>query len=96
MHAGLLPGAEGLDIRRITLQEIIVTGTYCYTPLDFRETLTAMANGRLGALDWFEERELVDAPRAFRDVDQGATAAAKIVLRLPGRPPTMLNDQGSA
>ena len=81
MHAGLLPGGEGSDIRRITLQEITVTGTYCYTPIAFRETLTAMAQGRLGALDWFEERELARGARAFSDIDQGATAAAKVVLR---------------
>lgn len=81
VHVGLLPGAEGLDVRKITLQEIIVAGTYCYTPLDFRETLDAMANGQLGPLDWLEERPLADGPQAFRDLDAGATAAAKIVLR---------------
>src|SRR5207253_2651436 len=50
VHAGLLPGSEGLDIRKLTLQEIVFAGTYCYTPGDFRETLAAIASGRLGAL----------------------------------------------
>ncbi len=81
VHVGLLPGSEGLDVRKITLQEIIVAGTYCYTPLEFRETLDAMASGQLGSLDWVEERPLADGPQAFRDLDAGATAAAKIVLR---------------
>ena len=81
VHVGLLPGSEGLDARRITLQEIIFTGTYCYTPLEFRETLDAIAAGRLGTLDWVEERPLAAGPQAFRDLDAGATAAAKIVLR---------------
>ncbi|MGA7787018.1 MAG: alcohol dehydrogenase catalytic domain-containing protein [Xanthobacteraceae bacterium] len=81
VHVGLLPGSEGLDVRKITLQEIIVAGTYCYTPLEFRETLEAIASGQLGALDWVEERPLADGPQAFRDLDAGATAAAKIVLR---------------
>jgi threonine dehydrogenase-like Zn-dependent dehydrogenase len=81
VHVGLLPGSEGLDVRKITLQEIIVAGTYCYTPLEFRETLDAIANGQLGSLDWLEERPLSDGPQAFRDLDAGATAAAKIVLR---------------
>jgi L-iditol 2-dehydrogenase len=81
VHVGLLPGTEGLDVRKITLQEIVFTGTYCYTPRDFRETLNAMASGRLGPLDWFEERPLADGAKAFRDLDSGATAAAKIVLR---------------
>ena len=81
VHVGLLPGSEGLDVRKITLQEILVAGTYCYTPLEFRETLDAIASGQLGALDWVEERPLTDGPQAFRDLDAGATAAAKIVLR---------------
>lgn len=81
VHVGLLPGSEGLDVRKITLQEIIVAGTYCYTPFEFRETLDAIANGQLGSLDWVEERPLADGPQAFRDLDAGATAAAKIVLR---------------
>ena len=81
VHAGLLPGGEGLDIRKITLQEIIVTGTYCYTPLEFRETLEALALGRLGPLDWLEERPLSEGAGAFRDIDEGAIPAAKIVLR---------------
>ena len=81
VHVGLLPGSEGLDVRKITLQEIIVAGTYCYTPLEFCETLAAIARGQLGSLDWVEERPLSEGPRAFRDLDAGATAAAKIVLR---------------
>jgi threonine dehydrogenase-like Zn-dependent dehydrogenase len=81
VHAGLLPGSEGLNVRKITLQEIIVTGTYCYTPLEFRETLDAIAMGLFGPLDWIEERALSDGPQAFRDLDAGATGAAKIVLR---------------
>jgi L-iditol 2-dehydrogenase len=83
IHVGLLPGSEGFDVRKITLQEVIVAGTYCYTPLEFRQTLEAIATGRLGALDWIEERPLAEGPRAFQDIDAGRTAAAKIVLRPP-------------
>jgi len=81
VHAGLLPGQDGLDIRRITLQEIVVTGTYCYTPADFRESVAVLASGRIGTLDWVEERPLDAGPAAFRDLDSGATGAAKILLR---------------
>jgi L-iditol 2-dehydrogenase len=81
IHVGLLPGSEGFDVRKITLQEIIVAGTYCYTPLEFRQTLDAIAAGRLGPLDWIEQRPLADGPSAFQDIDAGRTAAAKIVLR---------------
>jgi len=81
VHAGLLPGAEGLDVRKITLQEITFTGTYCYTPMDFKETLDAIIDGRFGPLAWFEERPLADGQQAFRDIDSGKLSAAKIILR---------------
>ena len=81
VHVGLLPGHHGFDMRKITLQEISVSGSYCYTPSDFAETLQALAAGSLGALAWFAERPLADAPAAFRDIDAGAEAAAKILLR---------------
>lgn len=80
VHAGLLPGEAGFDIRRITLQEITLTGTYCYTPQDFDATLAALADGRLGALDWFETRPLAEGAQAFADIDAGRAAMPKIVL----------------
>ena len=40
VHVGLLPGQGGLDIRKITLQEITLAGAYCYTPADFAQTST--------------------------------------------------------
>ncbi|MGL4728556.1 MAG: alcohol dehydrogenase catalytic domain-containing protein [Bosea sp. (in: a-proteobacteria)] len=81
VHAGLLPGQDGLDIRKITLQEITLTGTYCYTPDDFVQVVNALASGQLGGLGWFEERPLADGAAAFADIDKGATPAAKIMLR---------------
>jgi L-iditol 2-dehydrogenase len=80
VHAGLLPGAEGLDVRRLTLQEITFTGTYCYTPDEFRTVVHLLAAGRLGALDWLEERPLAEGARAVADIDAGVVAAAKLVL----------------
>ena len=82
VHVGLLPGQEGLDIRRITLQEITLTGTYCYTPEDFAAALDALAKGALGRLDWVEMRPLSLGPQAFADLDAGRVDAAKIVLDL--------------
>ncbi len=79
VHAGLLPGHEGLDVRKITLQEITLTGTYCYTPTDFTDAVEALASGRLGRLGWFETRPLAGGAAAFRDIDAGA-APAKLVL----------------
>lgn len=80
VHVGLLPGQDGYDIRRITLQEITITGSYCYTPGDFAEALGALAAGALGQLNWVETRPLVEGVAAFADLDAGRVGAAKIVL----------------
>jgi L-iditol 2-dehydrogenase len=81
VHVGLLPGQEGLDVRKLTLQEVTLTGSYCYTPTDFRQTVDALASNRLGDLSWFEQRGLKEGAAAFSDIDAGKTRAAKIVLR---------------
>ncbi|MDP5085176.1 MAG: alcohol dehydrogenase catalytic domain-containing protein [Yoonia sp.] len=81
MHIGLGEGTGGLDIRRMTLQEITFIGTYTYTAQDFRDTAAAIFDGRLGALDWTEERHLSDGQQAFADIRAGRVAAPKIILR---------------
>jgi threonine dehydrogenase-like Zn-dependent dehydrogenase len=91
VHIGLASAAGGLDVRRMTLQEVSFIGTYCYTMTDFAETFAAMIAGRLGALDWLETRPLADGAQAFADIRAGRNAAPKIVLqpprlRLPGEP----------
>lgn len=81
VHVGLLPGEGGLDVRKITLQEVTVLGSYCYTHVDFLDVVDALAVGAFGALEWVEERPLSGGAQAFLDLDRGQTAAAKIVLR---------------
>jgi len=79
-HIGLGDAKEGLDVRRMTLQEITFIGTYTYTAQDFRDTAHAMFDGRLGALDWTETRPLSQGARAFKDIRAGVVAAPKVVL----------------
>ncbi|HVZ53735.1 MAG TPA: alcohol dehydrogenase catalytic domain-containing protein [Pseudolabrys sp.] len=81
VHIGLASAAGGLDVRRLTLQEVIFIGTYCYTMTDFADTFAAMVAGRLGPLDWFETRSLADGAQAFADIRAGRCASPKIVLR---------------
>ncbi|MFD1344447.1 alcohol dehydrogenase catalytic domain-containing protein [Litorisediminicola beolgyonensis] len=81
VHIGLGSAEGGLDIRRLTLQEITFTGTYTYTAQDFRDTAQAMFDGRLGALDWTEIRPLSEGARAFADIRAGLVAAPKLILR---------------
>ncbi|QXT39023.1 zinc-dependent alcohol dehydrogenase [Gymnodinialimonas ceratoperidinii] len=80
-HIGLGEGEGGLDIRRMTLQEITFTGTYTYTAQDFRDTAAAIFDGRLGPLDWTQPRPLAEGADAFADIRAGRVAAPKIVLR---------------
>ncbi|WP_299751645.1 alcohol dehydrogenase catalytic domain-containing protein [uncultured Tateyamaria sp.] len=80
VHVGLGEDTGGLDIRRMTLQEVTFIGTYTYTPQDFRDTCAAIFDGSLGLLDWAEHRSLDDGPQAFADLRSGAVAAPKIIL----------------
>jgi threonine dehydrogenase-like Zn-dependent dehydrogenase len=81
IHIGLSSGTGGLDIRRLTLQEITFIGTYCYTMKDFADTFAAMTAGRLGPLDWFDMRALDEGLSAFRDIRAGRNAAPKLILK---------------
>jgi L-iditol 2-dehydrogenase len=80
VHIGLGDAEGGLDIRRMTLQEITFIGAYTYTPQDFRETAAAVFDGRLGHLDWPEVRALENGAEAFAGILEGRVTAPKIVL----------------
>ena len=86
VHIGLGESTGGLDIRRMTLQEITFIGTYAYTAQDFRDTAQAIFDGRLGPLDWTEARPLSEGAQAFIDIRAGKVAAPKIVLVPEGAP----------
>jgi alcohol dehydrogenase len=81
MHIGLQDWASEIDMRKLTLAEITLIGTYTYSTADLRATARALHEGAFGDLAWVEERPLADGPAAFRDLHEGRTAAAKIVLR---------------
>ncbi|MFO1329216.1 MAG: alcohol dehydrogenase catalytic domain-containing protein [Rubrivivax sp.] len=81
MHVGLQDWASEIDMRRLTLAEITLLGTYTYTTADLRATVDAIARGAFGDMAWVEDRPLADGQQAFLDLDQGRSAAAKIVLR---------------
>ena len=81
MHVGLQDWASEIDMRKLTLAEITLLGTYTYTTADLRATVDALHRGVFGDLSWVEERTLAQGPQAFVDLDQGKSASAKIVLR---------------
>ena len=78
---GLGDSIEGLDVRRMTLQEITFIGTYAYTPQDFQETALAIFNSEMGSFNWVEERSLKEGHKAFTDILSGRVAASKIILK---------------
>jgi len=81
VHVGLLDWASEIDMRKLTLAEITLIGSYTYSMLDVRAAVRALAEGAFGELGWVEERPLSEGAAAFRDLAEGRAAAAKIVLR---------------
>jgi threonine dehydrogenase-like Zn-dependent dehydrogenase len=80
-HIGLGSPEGGLDIRRMTLQEITFFGTYTYTADDFQATAETMFQNKLGSLDWYETRPLSQGAGAFSDILKGTVQASKIILK---------------
>ena len=80
VHIGLGEDTGGLDIRRMTLQEISFMGTYTYTAVDFKQTADAIFDGTMGTLDWIDLQPLSDGARAFQDIRAGTIAAPKTIL----------------
>lgn len=81
LHIGLMDWASEIDMRKLTLAEITLIGTYTYSTADLRATVQALYDGVFGDLKWVEVRPLKDGPAAFADLDQGKSASAKIVLQ---------------
>jgi len=81
IHVGLQDSNEGLDTRRITLQEIAFIGTYCYTNADFQEALDMLADGKISRKEWTEIRSLSEGGRGFDDIHNGK-AFPKIILEV--------------
>jgi len=81
MHIGLQDRASEIDMRKLTLAEITLIGTYTYATADLRAAVRALYEGAFGRLEWVEERPLAQGAAAFRDLHEGRTAAAKLVLR---------------
>lgn len=80
-HIGLQEWAGEFDARTLTLQEVTLVGVYTYTDADLRASLAALHDGRLGPLDWVEERPLSEGGEAFNDLNTHRTRAAKVILR---------------
>ena len=80
VHVGLSQPAGDFNFRKLTIQEITVVGTYCYTNKDFKDSIHLLNNKKLGSLDWIEYRALKDGAKAFREIHDGTCVAPKIIL----------------
>jgi threonine dehydrogenase-like Zn-dependent dehydrogenase len=76
VHVGLQDWASEIDMRKLTLAEITLIGTYTYTTADLRATVRALHSGVFGDLAWVEQRPLAEGAAAFADLDHGRSAAA--------------------
>ena len=80
MHMGLQDWGTEVDMRKITLSELVVLGTYTYSYADMLATVAALHDGVFGDLAWVEHHALEDGAEAFRILAEQRTQAAKIVL----------------
>ena len=81
VHIGLQDNLNGLDTRRITLQEVHFSGTYCYSRYDFAVALRLLTRGIVESRDWIEVRPLAEGAQSFMDIHEGK-AAPKIILSM--------------
>ncbi len=81
MHVGLQDWASEIDMRKLTLAEITLLGTYTYSTVDLQATVNLLARNAFGDLSWVEKRSLDNGPQAFSDLHAGKTAGAKVLLK---------------
>ena len=80
-HIGLQDNEAGLDTRRLTLQQILLTGSYCYSNLDFAEAVQLLEEGKITGAGWTEVRGLEAGAQSFIDIHEGK-APPKIILNI--------------
>ena len=80
IHVGLTQPAGSFNFRKLTIQEITVVGTYCYTNIDFKHSIEILEKKKIGSLNWIEYRELKEGAKAFEQIHNGSCIAPKIVL----------------
>jgi 2-desacetyl-2-hydroxyethyl bacteriochlorophyllide A dehydrogenase len=80
MHVGLQDWASEIDMRKLTLAEITLMGTYTYTTADLRATVKLLHEGAFGDLSWVQSVPLDEGAQAFADLDSGRLATSKVIL----------------
>ncbi|MEL7346878.1 MAG: alcohol dehydrogenase catalytic domain-containing protein [Pseudomonadota bacterium] len=81
MHIGLQDNADGLDTRRLTLQEVAFMGAYCYLPQDFATAIEMLRDWTIDPAGWSTLRDLGEGAACFAEIDAGE-APAKLILQV--------------
>ena len=80
LHIGLTHPSGSFDFKKLTIQEVTLVGTYCYTNKDFEQTLKILNEKKLGDLGWIDYRDLKKGSEAFNEIHNGTCVAPKIIL----------------
>ncbi len=80
VNVGLAGGEVGLDVRRMTLQDITFVGSYTYNQEDFKNTANAINQHNLGGLEWVQTHSLDQGPALFQSINSGTIASPKVLL----------------
>ncbi len=80
VHIGLTQPSGTFNFKKLTIQEVTLIGTYCYTNKDFEKILEILNKKKLGDLGWIEYRDLKKGSDAFKEIHNGTCIAPKIIL----------------
>ena len=80
VHIGLTQPKGDFNFKKLTIQEITLVGTYCYTNKDFKDIIEILTNNKLGDLSWIDYRDLKKGSEAFEEIHNGTCIAPKIIL----------------
>ena len=80
VHIGLTQPSGTFNFKKLTIQEVTLVGTYCYTNDDFKNSLVILKDKKLGDLGWIEYRDLKKGSDAFQEIHNGTCVAPKIIL----------------
>ena len=80
VHIGLTQSTGTFNFKKLTIQEVTLVGTYCYTNDDFKKSINILDKKILGDLGWIEYRDLKKGSDAFKEIHNGTCVAPKIIL----------------
>lgn len=76
----------GHDVSRLTMnhlvrQEVVVIGSYTYSPSDFKQAIELLIKGKIQRKEWTKIVRLMEAPECFKELIEGRAAVSKIILK---------------